>query len=49
MKTGWKDQKLKTLELLENAATVESFFAQTITSIFISELIQVKKTRLCFW
>lgn len=43
----WKEQKLKTLEPPENAATVESIFAQIITSIFISELIQVNGLRLC--
>lgn len=46
MKMVWKEQKLKTLEPPENAATVESIFAQIITSIFISELIQVNGLRL---
>lgn len=43
MKMSWKEQKLKTLEPPENAATVENISAQIITSIFISELIQVKE------
>lgn len=43
----WKEQKLKTLEPPENAAIVESIFAQIITSIFISELIQVNGLLLC--
>lgn len=43
MKTVWKEQKLKPLEPPENAATVESIFAPIITSIFISELIQVNE------
>lgn len=42
----WKEQKLKILEPPENAAIVESIFAQTITSIFISELIQVNGRQL---
>lgn len=42
----WKEQKLKILEPPENAAIVESIFAQTITSIFISELIQVNGLQL---
>lgn len=47
MKMFWKEQKLKTLEPPENAAIVESIFAQIITSIFISELIQVNGLHLC--
>lgn len=47
MKMVWKEQKLKTLEPPENAAIVESIFAQIITSIFISELIQVNGFQLC--
>lgn len=43
MKTVWKEQKLKPSEPPENAATVESIFAPIITSIFISELIQVNE------
>lgn len=46
MKMFWKEQKLKTLEPPENAAIVESIFAQIITSIFISELIQVNGLHL---
>lgn len=42
----WKEQKLKVLEPPENAAIVESIFAQIITSIFISELIQVNGLQL---
>lgn len=47
MKMVWKEQKLKTLEPPENAAIVESIFVQIITSIFISELIQVNGLHLC--
>lgn len=47
LKMVWKEQKLKTLEPPENAATVESIFGQIITSIFISELIQVNGLHLC--
>lgn len=44
---AWKERKLKTLEPPENAAIVESIFAQIITSIFISELIQVNGLHFC--
>lgn len=47
MKIVWKEQKLKTLVPPENAAIVGSIFAPIITSIFISELIQVNGRHLC--
>lgn len=45
-KMTWKEQKLKTLGPPENAAIAGNISAQTITSIFISELTQVKEVEL---
>lgn len=46
---AWKEQKLKALDPQENADIVGSISAQTITSIYISELTQVKEIESFRW